>query len=165
MNTTKQVISTHHSNVLCAQPRYVTDLAPCSHEEADTRIMIHLEDAVKQGNTKVTIRTVDTDVVVLAVTSAQRLDIPELWVAFGTGKNFRLLTAHTIAKVLGPDRCVALPMSHAFTGCDTVSFFGGFGKKTAWDIWKAFDKVTPASLLCVLRQCLLTTKYSCWSGL
>jgi len=103
MNTTKQVISTHHSHVLCAQPRDVTGLAPCSHEEADTRIMIHVEDVVKQGNTKATKRTVDTDVFVLAVTSAQRLNIPELWVAFGTGKNFRLLAAHTIAKLFGPD--------------------------------------------------------------
>jgi len=84
MNTTKQVISTHRSDVLCAQPRAVTGLSPCSHEEADTRILIHVEDAVKQGNTKVTIRTVDTDVVVLAVTSAQHLNIPGLWVAFGT---------------------------------------------------------------------------------
>ncbi|MGH0192794.1 UNVERIFIED_CONTAM: hypothetical protein FKN15_025980 [Acipenser sinensis] len=46
-----------------------------------------MEDAVKQGHTKVSVRTVDTAVVILAVTSAQRLDIPEFWVAFGTGKN------------------------------------------------------------------------------
>ena len=30
-----------------------------------------------------------------------------------------------------------LPMFHAFTGCDTVSFFGGKGKKTAWNTWRA----------------------------
>ena len=35
-------------------------------------------------------------------------------------------------------------MFHAFTGCDTVSFFGGKGKKTAWDTWKAYKEVTPA---------------------
>ena len=35
-------------------------------------------------------------------------------------------------------------MFHAFTGCDTVSRFGGRGKRTAWDIWNAYDKVTPA---------------------
>ena len=63
--------------------RDVSGLAPCTHEEADTRILLHLEDAVRHGNTKVSIRTVDTDVVVLAVASAQRLNIPELWIAFG----------------------------------------------------------------------------------
>jgi hypothetical protein len=99
----------------------------CTHEEADTRIFLHLEDAVKQGYSKVTVRTVDTDVVVLGVTSAHRLNITELWIAFGTGKHFRFLPAHKIARELGSDRCVAMPMCHAFTGCDTVSYFGGKG--------------------------------------
>ena len=49
-----------------------------------------------------------------------------------------------MANVLGPDRCVALPMFRAFAGCDTVSCFGGRGKRTAWDIWNAYDEVTPA---------------------
>ena len=109
-----------------------------------TRILLHLEDAVKQGYNKVSIRTVDTDVVVLAVASAQRLNITELWIAFDAGKNFRYLPAHEMADTLGPDRCVALPMFHAFTGCDTVSCFGGRGKCTAWDMWNAYDEIKPA---------------------
>lgn len=140
----KQIISTHHAEVICTQPREVSGLAPCTHEEADTRILLHVEDAVKEGYRKVSVRTVDTDVLVLAVTAAQRLNIDELWVAFGVGKSFRHLAAHEMARALGPDKCIALPMFHAFTGCDNVSFFGGRGKKTAWDTWKAFDDVTPA---------------------
>ena len=35
-------------------------------------------------------------------------------------------------------------MFHVFTGCDTVSSFGGRGKKTAWDTWRIFDDVTKA---------------------
>ena len=62
------------------------------------------------------IHTVDTDVVVLAITSAQCLDISELWVAFGAGKSFQFLATHEIARAVGRDRCVALPMFHAFTG-------------------------------------------------
>ena len=50
---------------------------PCTHEEADSRMLLHLEDAVKEGYTKVVVRTVE-----LAVTAAQRLDITELWVTF-----------------------------------------------------------------------------------
>ena len=99
---------------------------------------------MKQGYNKVSIRTVDTDVVVLAVASAQRLNIAELWIAFGAGKKFRYLPAHEMADALGPDRYVALPMFHAFTGCDTVSCFGGRGKRTACDMWNAYDEVTPA---------------------
>ena len=62
---------------------------------------------MKQGYNKVSIPTVDTGVVVLAVASAQRLNITELWIAFGAGKNFRYLPAHEMADALGPDRCVA----------------------------------------------------------
>ena len=99
---------------------------------------------MQQGHNKVSIRTVDTDVVVLAITSAQRLNISKLWVAFDAGKSFQFLPTHEIARALGPDWCVALPMFHAFTGCDTVSSFGGRGKRTAWDTWKAYKDVTPA---------------------
>ena len=99
---------------------------------------------MKEGYSKVSIRTVDTDVVVLAVTAAQSLNITELWVAFGAGKSFRHLAAHEMARSLGPDTWIALPMFHAFTGCDTVSSFGGRGKKTAWDTWMTFDDVTRA---------------------
>ena len=144
LNTEKQLITTHHTEVLCTQLRDVSGLSPCKHEEADTRILLHLEDAVKEGYTNMSIRTVDTDVLVLAVTAAQRLKIPELWVSFGTGKNFRHLPAHEMANGLGPERCMALPMFHAFTGCDTVSSFAGRGKKTAWDTWMTFSDVTRA---------------------
>ena len=35
-------------------------------------------------------------------------------------------------------------MFHAFTGCDTVSCFGGRGKRTTWGMWNAYDEITPA---------------------
>ena len=44
--------------------------------------------------------------------------------------------AHEMAGALGPERCIALPFVHAFSGCDTVSSFAGRGKKTVWEIWK-----------------------------
>ena len=142
IDTNKQVVTTHHTDVLCINHQDILSLALCTHEEADTRILLDLEDAVRQGHHKV--RMVDTDVVVLAVTSAQHLNITELWVAFGAGKSFWFLAAHKIARALGPDRCVALPMFHAFTGCDTVSSFGGKGKRTAWNTWNTYGDITPA---------------------
>ena len=111
-------------------------------EEADTRMLLHMEDAMKQGYTKVSIRTVDTDVVVLAMAAAERLSIDQLWVAFCTGKSFRFLAADEMAQALGPDKCRGLPAFHAFTGCDTVSSFGGRCKKTAWERWTVCDEVT-----------------------
>ena len=39
-------------------------------------------------------------------------------------------------------KCLALPMFHAFTGCDTVSSFSGREKKTAWETWNVFPEAT-----------------------
>jgi len=64
--------------------------------------------------------------------------IDELWVAFATGKSFRYLPAHEIAL------SNVLLFLHAFSGCNTISSFAGRRKKTAWEIWKMCDKVTPA---------------------
>ena len=78
-------------------------LAPCSHEEADSRMLLHVSHAANHGHHNILIKTVDTDVVVLAVSVAQGL-LPEdeQWKAFGTGKSFRYLAAHEIAAGLGP---------------------------------------------------------------
>ena len=40
--------------------------------------------------------------------------------------------------------CLALPVFHAFTGCDTTSSFHGKGKKSAWRAWKAYPEITSA---------------------
>lgn len=63
----------------------------CKHEEADSRIFVHVLSALKQGFKNVMIRTVGTDVVVIAVYVMQKLKIDHLWIAFGTGKHFRYI--------------------------------------------------------------------------
>ncbi|KAG1649787.1 hypothetical protein GQR58_028625 [Nymphon striatum] len=118
-------------------------LGPCNHEEADSRMFLHVAHASRHGHEKILVRTVDTDVVVLAVAVAQTLPADsELWLAFGTGTSFRYLAAHELAVSLGPDKSRALPMFHALTGCDTVSAFLGHGKRTAWATWKAMPELT-----------------------
>ena len=123
IETDKQIISTFHEEILCTQPTDVLGLAPCTQEDADSRIMIHLKGIVMEGNSKVSIRTVDTDVVVLAIKAVECLGITELWVAFDVGECFQLIATNEIANALGPQQCMALPMFHAFTGCDTMSYF------------------------------------------
>ena len=126
IETNKYLITTQGNGVLSSNQEDVSTLVPCRHEEANIRIFLHMKDAVRHGYSNASIRTVDRDVEVLAITSVNRRNLSELRVAFGTGKSF---AAHEIANTLGPDRCEALPMFHAFTGCDTVSCFGGRGKK------------------------------------
>lgn len=141
--TNKQVISTLHDRVVCRQSTSVTGISPCTHEEADSRIMLHVADAARQYNV-IRIRTVDSDVVVLAVYAFARLtgSLSMLWVAFGTGRNFRHIPVHEIYSALGPEKSLALPMFHSITGCDTVSSFAGRGKRTAWGIWNLYPEVT-----------------------
>ena len=46
-----------------------SNLEPCKHEEADTRIFLHIYDAaINSGLKKAMIGTVDTDVVVIGKT-------------------------------------------------------------------------------------------------
>ena len=66
-----------------------SSIAPCTHEEADSRMLLHVAHAARNGHHKIMIQTVDTDVVVVAVAVARTLQPEdELWLAFGTGKNF-----------------------------------------------------------------------------
>ena len=69
------------------------------------------------------------------------IGLTKLWIAFVKGKDFRWIPAHDIAAALGP-KALALPFFHAFSGCDTASSFLVKGKKSAWQTWSVFDKVT-----------------------
>ena len=40
------IISTYEEGVLCNKECDITNLAPCTHEEADTRLLLHAADAV-----------------------------------------------------------------------------------------------------------------------
>ena len=52
---------------------------------------------------------------------------------------------HEVVRKLDPSMCkLNLASFHAFTGCDTVSAFGGKGKKTAWNAYSIFPDVTKA---------------------
>jgi len=87
-------------------------MAPCSHEEADNRIL-HISHAAQHGHNQMLIPTVDTDVVILAVFAINNLPAGcELWLAFVTGKSFRYLAAHDIVASLGPEMSCAQPMFH-----------------------------------------------------
>ena len=80
--------------VVCNCPSKDTiQISPCNHEEADTRIMLHVKDAVQTGMRQIMIRTVDTDVVVIAISIVHKLNILTLWIAFGVGKKSKIHTS------------------------------------------------------------------------
>ena len=91
----------------------------------NTRLLMHVVDGIKQGQQKTVIRTVDTDVVVLAISFARSLGCESLVV----GKSFRYVDATAIAHVLG-DKYKELPVIHR-PGVIPPTCFAGRGKRTA----------------------------------
>ena len=119
----------------------------CNHEEADTRIVVHILHAIQDNEAKsVLVRTVDTDVLVILIGTFQHLraiqpDL-DLWVGFGTGRNFSFISINTICAGLGDARSRSLPVFHALTGSDTTSTFYGKGKRSAWQAWEMYPAIT-----------------------
>ena len=143
----KVILATHDVDVVSNPPICISDsLAPCLHEEADTRMLLHAYHASETGLKNILLRTVDTDVVVIAIACFDRLHVATLWIAIGVGSYFRYIACHEIANSFGPDKSRALTLFHAFTGCDTVSSFAGRGKKSAFDTWMVYPDATSAFL-------------------
>lgn len=113
-----------------------TDMQRCDHEEADTRIAVHVLHALTKGSDKVLIRTVDTDVVVIMIGLFHDLvslnPSADIWISFGMGKSLQYISINGTYASLGPETSRALPFFHSFTGSDTTSCFFGKGKKTTW---------------------------------
>ncbi len=84
------IVTNVGENVLTSEEYDRSGIEPCNHEESDTRIFVHVRDAVFAGHTKILIRTVDSDIIVLAVAFFAITDqIRELYIAYGTKKNYR----------------------------------------------------------------------------
>ena len=139
----KVLVTTKGKSVAATATLDASNLHPCTHEEADYRMMLHCAHAHQSGLRKIMVHATDTDVLVLTITTVRVLDGCEIWLAFGHGRIFRYIAVHTIAAVLGHERSKGLLFMHAISGCDTVSSFSGIGKKTVWDVWKSLPHLTP----------------------
>lgn len=62
-----------------------SNIAPCNHEGSATRIFVHVRDMMLSGHSKIIIRTLDYNVIAIAVSNFAKLDeISELWIWYGT---------------------------------------------------------------------------------
>ncbi|KAG1714697.1 Kelch-like protein 1 [Nymphon striatum] len=84
-----------------------TDLLESTHEEADTRVVLHCIHSNEQT------------------------------IVAGTSKKPKYVPIHDIRKQLGFSDQVyeTIPAFHAITSCDTVSYFSGHSKKYAWNVF------------------------------
>ena len=144
MKTNKIVISSKGESIVSNNDLHGS-LFPCTQEEADTRIFLHVKNASTNGHSTVLFRSIDTEVVVTAIALYQKLEtFREFRVWFGTGKNQRFIPRHSIAESLGKTKSLSLPMFHSVTGCYQISFFAGRGKKNAWNTWTKYEELTKA---------------------
>ena len=97
----KVLVTTKGKSVAATATLDVSNLHPCTHKEADYRMMLHCAHAHQSSLRKIMVHATDTDVLVLAIATVRVLDGCEICLAFGHGRNFRYITVHTIAPVLG----------------------------------------------------------------
>jgi hypothetical protein len=115
------------------------DALKATQEEADTRLILHAEDACRNGYERVLLHCRDTDVLVLTLGFRDRLP-RQIWMYTGATGKRPYIPVHEISL---PDEVVKNMIAflknmiafHAMTGCDTVSQFAGKGKKTAWKVF------------------------------
>ena len=142
------IVTTTPSGVLTNKQNEcdLAGLFPCNHFEADSRIMLHLMHAVRQSYTDVYVRTVNSDIVVIAIGFFDQLRLSKLWIGVGTGKHCRDIPVYDIKSALGPTRLLALPLFHSLSSCGTTSQLLGIGKKTALSTWQCMPELTETFL-------------------
>lgn len=105
----------------------------CNHEEADTRVLVHLLHALQSSSLGM-VYTGDTDVVVIFLSNFHHIKAlnpaAEIWISFKEGKTTKMISLNTIATNLGTTKCKAMALFHAFTGSDSTSSFKFKGKRS-----------------------------------
>ena len=144
MATPNVVIVTKEEDAISNSTIDLAGVAPCSHEEADTRIFVHARHAAEAGSKVIMVKANDTDILVIAISvlqALQNLGLQQLWVAFGQKQNLKWIPVHDLCCKLA-EKSNGMLFFHAFTGCDVVSGFRGKGKKSAWQTWNVCDEAS-----------------------
>ena len=109
------------------------------HEEADSRMVVHLAHMLENQINKIIVRTGDTDVIIIILSFMSqfflRNESTEILIDFGTGSSRRILDMNLIYEHVGESISLALPFFHSFTGCDSTASFYGKSKKFWYELW------------------------------
>ena len=121
----KEVVSTYSQEVKASSARDLCSISPCFQEEADTRMLLHAADCCKDVHKRVMIRTVDTDVLVIAVSLFHKIGAEKLWLEFSTEKHTGYISVHGIVHALGTEKAESLIAFHALTDVTRLPSFLG----------------------------------------
>ena len=98
-----------------------------SIEEADYRLVPHVNWAAQHNTKRAVLLSNDTDVIAIMLRYMETFKsngLSELWIQFGTGEKQRFLPLHILQKKLGPDLSRVLVKAHLASGNDTLSKIG-----------------------------------------
>ena len=99
-----------------------------SQEEADDRIMAHINYVLKQNVSHVTVVSSDTDILASLLYHAVRwinnYNLKTLWNVRGTSSNRQVVPVHILLQDVGEKLALILPALHSLTGCDSISKVG-----------------------------------------
>ena len=102
---------------------YFEDIMSCNQEETDTRLILDIFEAFRNGYKKLSMESSDTDTVIIALYHFFDLDIIEVWTKYGVGQQKRWPPIHEYANSLEKEICRVLTFRYRITGSDTVSAF------------------------------------------
>ena len=115
----------------------ITELSS-NQEEADDRIMFHINDVVvKHGVQSVLVDSPDTDVFVNLIFHFHKTwQLQKLFVKLGKRKNKKTIPVHLLVDQLDNNLVSCLPAIHALSGCDSTSKVGPklSGMKASMDL-------------------------------
>lgn len=110
------------------------DYMSSTHEEADSRMIVHCKDAKRLDFERVVVSSKDTDVMVLLMHSHRHLP-SEVFMNRGTIRSPSYAPIHEFVKLHNNTILENLPAFHAISGCDSTSGFRGHTKTTAWKVY------------------------------
>ena len=114
---------------------YIEELRS-DHEEADSRMFVHLKYAYNLNTVKrYIIWSRDTDVAVLGVHFAEKFGLKEVYLRTGIKRKKRLIPIHKIFQSV-VYKNVSVSTRHALTGCDSNGSFRAHRKKNAFKMQK-----------------------------
>ena len=130
LNPDKEVVSglTVNNEIVKAQRQEqlgcATDetLLSTWEEEADSRLLSHIDWSVEKGCERIIVLSNDTDIVVLILRHKKGLQ--EMWVEFDTEEHRRKIPLHCLHAKRGEDFCNILLKAHVLSGNDVVSKIG-----------------------------------------
>ena len=129
--------------VICNKEHDLSTVAPCSQEEDDTRVFLHVQDMVSSGHSIVKVHIADTDIMVFRLAMFQMISgFQELWIEFDSENTKQYYPIHKLHSKLGAEKAKAMAFFHALTGCDQVSFRCSCKKTKAFNTWVNFPEVT-----------------------